>query len=145
MKKIFIIVGWLHIPKEVVYEVFNKKYGFCRCWFVSEEKYLKSRFTYANNNSKKIEAIFVGPVPHKSFAAGKYTSMVTELCISGSKTPVYVCKNFARVLKFTKTSLQKAIIHHEDYISSKTQTTDEIMEVELFTKTLFPKLLSEPP
>ncbi|MEI6673221.1 MAG: hypothetical protein WCL02_08145 [bacterium] len=144
MKKIFIIVGWLHIPKEIVYEVFNKKYGFCRCWFVSEEKYLKSRFTYANNNGKKIEAIFVGPVPHKTFAAGKYTSMVTQLCISGSKTPVYVCKNFARVLKFTKTSLRQAIFHHEEYLRESKKEKEEIMEFEVFTKTLFPELVSPP-
>jgi hypothetical protein len=144
MKKIFIIVGWLNIPKEVVYEVFNEIYGnySCKCWFVSKEHGLKNRFTFANNNGKKIEAIFIGPVPHKSFAAGKNTSMVTELSIAGSKTPVYVCRNKAGVLKFTKHSLNKAILNHEEHrqknIKEQEAREDQIiLEVKNFMNDLF--------
>lgn len=144
MKKIFIIVGALNIPKEVVYEVFNQMYGNygCKCWFVDKEHGLKNRFSFANNNGKKIEAIFIGPVPHKSYAAGKNNSMVTELCIAGSKTPVYVCRNEAGVLKFTKNSLHKAILIHEDYrqklIQEQKDCEDKMIEeVKKFMNELF--------
>jgi len=143
IQPIFIVVGWLNIPKQIVYEIFNKTYKDCRCWFVNEEKHLKSRFTYANNNGKKIQAIFIGPVPHKSFAAGKNSSMVTEICIADSKTPVYVCRTKAGILKFTKTSLGQAISVHDQYLRQITeQQADEereIMETNTLVKTLFPE------
>lgn len=66
-KKFFILVGFLHVPRQVVREVFREKYGYgrFRCFFLDKEHYLKAEFSYANMVGKKIEAIFVGPVPHK--------------------------------------------------------------------------------
>ena len=143
MKKIFIIVGWLNIPKEVVYEIFNKKYTYCKCLFVEKDHYLQSKFTYANATGKKIDAIFIGPIPHKTFAAGNNKSMVAELCIANSITPVYVCRNKAGVLKFTKTSLRQAVNNHELHLQEikqekKNREDKEIMEFKMLIKTLFP-------
>lgn len=85
----------------------------------------------------------MGPVPHKSFAAGKNTSMVAKLSIANSVTPVYVCKNKAGVLKFTKTSMREAIGTHEQYLQElkdkqRAREDKEIMEFITFIKTLFP-------
>jgi len=137
--KVFIIVGWLSVPKEIVYEIFNERYGYCKCWFVSKEHYLQSRFSYANTTGKKIAAIFVGPVPHKSFAAGKHSSMVTELCIANSLTPVYVCRNKSGILKFTKSSLRQAIITHEKHLQQQQNNEDRaFIEFKQFITELFP-------
>jgi hypothetical protein len=144
MKKIFIIVGWLHIPRNVIQNVFLKYYGFnvYQCWFLDKDSYLKSQFSYANATNKKIEAIFVGPIPHKSFAAKGNSSMVTEVSISGSITPVYVCKNKSGILKFTKTSVKQAIAYHEAYrqelIQKQAYEEKQIKEFMSFIQEIFP-------
>ncbi|HOG14976.1 MAG TPA: hypothetical protein PK674_00080 [Candidatus Absconditabacterales bacterium] len=118
-QKIFILVGWLHIEKDVVFEVFNEEFENCRCRFISNYHYLQKKFDYWNFHNEKIAAIFVGPVPHKTAAAGDCNSMASELIIANSPTPVFVCKNKARILKFTKTSLRKAISEYKKYSKLK--------------------------
>ncbi|MCK9466741.1 MAG: hypothetical protein M0P94_00245 [Candidatus Absconditabacterales bacterium] len=114
-KKIFILVGWLHIDKEIVFEVFNSEFENCRCRFISNYHYLQKKFNYWNFTNEKIAAIFIGPVPHKT-AAGDCNSMASELVIANSPTPVFVCKNKAGVLKFTKTSIKKSISDYKKHI-----------------------------
>lgn len=137
MKKFFIIVGWLNTPKHIIKNVFNEEYGDGKyqCWFLDKESYLKSQFSYANNHGKKIEAIFVGPVPHKSFAAKGNSSMVAQVSISNSITPVYVCRNKSGILKFTKTSTKDAIREHKKYVEME---NFQIMEFKAFLKDMFP-------
>ena len=133
-KRTFLIVGFLNIDNKVVYSVIKEKFAAIRCVFVSKEGYLKSRFDYANATGRKIEAIFVGPVPHRTFAAGKGTSMVSLVNVANSITPVYVCRNKSGTLKFTKTSVRAAVKSHLEYLevldqkrlSTHTQTQDLI-------------------
>ena len=84
---------------------------------------------------KKVEAIFVGPVPHKSFAAKKNSSMVAQVCINNAMTPVYICRNKSGVLKFTKSSIKQVIEEHEQRIK---QENIDILEFQAFIKELFP-------
>lgn len=131
MKKIFIFVGFLNVSKEAVYEVLQAQYGpWIKCLFSDKEGYLKAKFDFANQNNRKIEAIFIGPVPHKSFAAGRESSMVSEVSVAGSVTPVYVCRTKANTLKFTKTSVKQAISSHEDYLKYQKTRTQEIQEIQ---------------
>ncbi len=126
-QKIFVIVGWLHIDKEVVFEVFNNEFDYCKCWFISKDHYLQKKFNYWNFTNNKIAAIFVGPVPHKTFAAGQNASMISEVIIDNSPTPVFVCRNKVGLLKFTKTSLRKSISDYKLYIRNKSDIDGNIV------------------
>lgn len=61
--------------------------------------------------------------------------MIAEVCINNSPTPVYICRNKAGVLKFTKTSIRVLIDEHKKRI----QTEDaQILELKMFIHQLFP-------
>lgn len=126
-QEIFVIVGWLHIDKEVVFEVFNNEFRYCKCWFISKDHYLQKRFDYWKYTNKKIAAIFFGPAPHKTFAAGKNTSMISVVFINSSPTPIFICRNKVGLLKFTKTSLAKSILDYKKYIKNKSEIDENII------------------
>jgi hypothetical protein len=113
--KVFIFVGPLNIPKKIVYEIVNAEYPDARCWFTNKEQYIKAKFHFAQATGKKVEAILIGPIPHKTFCAGDSSSMISAIRIEKAVVPVYVCRTQTQSgsLKFTKTSITQAIRQHK--------------------------------
>lgn len=139
--KVFIFVGRLDIPKKIVYEVVNAEYSDARCWFTNKEQYIKSKFTFAQATGKKVEAILIGPIPHKTFCAGSAASMISAIRIETAVVPVYVCRAQTQsgTLKFTKTSITQAISKHKfrseilepNILSVETLLTEVLVDAEI--------------
>ncbi|MFA7717113.1 MAG: hypothetical protein WC875_00135 [Candidatus Absconditabacterales bacterium] len=123
--KVFIFVGRLAVPKKIVYEIVNAEYEHAKCWFVYKEQHIKSRFSFAKATGKKVEAILIGPIPHKTFCAGAAASMISEVRIETAVVPVYPCRTKSGVLKLTKTSIQQSIVNHKSAIEEKRKQEKE--------------------
>lgn len=135
-RQIFFIVGSSNVPKKVIYEVIQESYPNAKCYFIEKECYLKSHFRYANATGAQVEAIFVGPVPHKTFEAGKSLSMLSEVNIAKSVTPVYKCTTISGNLKITKNSIRMAVIQH--WLKQKNENELWLQEFISFIKRVFP-------
>lgn len=109
MKQTLLFVG-INAPKQLIQNTCNKILGknVYEYQFVDHYAALKN-FSFDNNTGKKIAAIFLGPVPHKSTAGSGHASMASPDCINNIKIPVYVLRTDSGQIKFSKSSLKKAL------------------------------------
>lgn len=122
MAKILLFVG-MNAPKQLIRttctEVFGK--NIYEYDFVDHYAALKN-FSFDNNTGKKITAIFVGPVPHKSTAGSGYVSMASPDCIKDIKIPVFVLKTASGQIKFSKTSIKEALEKYQEHMQTLENT-----------------------
>lgn len=119
MKKQLLFVG-MNAPKQLIQNTCNEILGKNVYEYVFIDNYsaLKN-FTFDNHTGKQLEAIFIGPVPHKSTAGGGHISMVSPDCLKDLKLPVYVLHTSSGQIKFSKTSIKQALEKHQEYIQNQ--------------------------
>ncbi|MCF7835217.1 hypothetical protein K9M48_04175 [Candidatus Gracilibacteria bacterium] len=113
-KKIYVLVGYIYPNKPQIYKLL-KKIGVrgVKCVFMSSFSRIKKVFSYDNYTGDKIDAIFVGQVPHKTHGTIS-GSLLSEISIAEAKVPVYACKTKSGQLKGTKTALKDAFETHKE-------------------------------
>ena len=118
MKKQLLFVG-LNAPRQLIQTTCNEVFGknIYEYVFVDNCSSLKN-FSFDNHTGKQLEAIFIGPVPHKSTAGGGHISMVSPECLKDLKLPVYVLYTSSKQIKFTKTSIKQALKQHQEHLKT---------------------------
>ena len=113
-KRIFVLVGKIYPTKFQVYRVLSKL-GIrgVKLVIMGSFSQIKKRFSYDNYTGDRVEAIFVGQVPHKSHGT-LYGSIISEISLTQARVPVYPCKTKAGQLKATKSALETAFADHLD-------------------------------
>jgi hypothetical protein len=121
-KRIFVLVGKIYPTKFQVYRVLGKL-GIrgVKLVIMGSFSQIKKRFSYDNYTGDRVEAIFVGQVPHKSHGTLS-GSIISEISLTQARVPVYPCKTKAGQLKATKAALETAFADHH----STTKAMDTI-------------------